>query len=175
MGWSWGRATSSGRRSADGAWHWSPIRSCRARTTSPASRPSARETGARFGLERRKEAPAPGNFGVFPAPFHLVPIVGRRSRSQDLEVRWTPAAGDPMEIELDGNCIELATFEVQQDRGRFTVTAHSLQPRSRADPDSCEVELAVRRVRAGRTDPALSAVSRLSAQQERRVKFFSVP
>lgn len=128
-----------------------------------------------FGLERRNGVPAPESFGVFPAPFRLHPIEGRRSRAQALEVRWTPAAGDPMEIEVDGECIGLATFEVQQDRGRFTVPAYRLRLRSRSNPDSCEVELAVRRVRAGRTDPALNEGSSLLADQERRLKFFSVP
>jgi hypothetical protein len=129
----------------------------------------------RFGLERRNGVPATNNFGVFPAPFHLVPIEGRRSRSQALEVRWTPAAGDPMEVEVYGGCVDLETFEVPQDRGRFTVPAHSLQRRDRSDPDSCEVDLTVRRIRAGRTDPALHATSSLLAEQERRVKFVSVP
>src|SRR5215210_9214629 len=79
--------------------------------------PAVREGDTcRFGLERRNGAPAPDNFGVFPAPFHLFPIEGRRSRAQALEVRWTPAAGDPMEVEVYGECVDLATFKVPQDR-----------------------------------------------------------
>lgn len=129
----------------------------------------------RFGLDRRNGDPAPDSVGVFPAPFDLDPIEGRRSRARALEVRWTPTASDPMEVQLDGECIGLAIFEVQKDRGRFTVPAHGLRRRSRSGPDSCEVELVVRRLRTGRIDPALSARSRLLSGQERSVKFFSVP
>lgn len=129
----------------------------------------------RFGLERRNGALARDNFCVFPAPFRLQPIEGRRSRAQALEVRWTPAASDPMKIELDGECIDWVGFEVRQDRGGFTVPAGSLQRRSGFDQDSCEVELTVHRLRAGRTNPALDASSSLMAEQERRLKFFSIP
>jgi hypothetical protein len=137
--------------------------------------PAAQEgERCRFGLERRNGAPARESFCVFPAPFRLHPIEGRQSRAKALEVRWTPAAGDPMRIELDGECIDWASFEVGQDRGRFTVPAGSLQRRSRSDP-SCEIELTVHRLRVGRTDPALAASSSLMAEQERRLKLFSVP
>jgi hypothetical protein len=129
----------------------------------------------RFRLDRRHGAPAPDSSGVFPAPFDLEPIEGRRSRARALEVRWTPAASDPMEVQLDGECVALAVFEVQKDRGGFTVPAHGLRRRGRSGPDSCEVELVVRRLRAGRIDPALNANSSLLSGQERSLKFFSVP
>jgi len=80
-----------------------------------------------------------------------------------------------MEVELYGDCVRLTLFKVQKDRGSFTIPAQSLLRRGRSSPDSCEVDLAIRRLRAGRTDPTLNELSSLVAGQERRLRFFSVP
>jgi hypothetical protein len=138
----------------------------------PGVRPGER---FRFGLERRKGVAAAGNFGVFPPGFKLEPIPGRRSRARALEVRWAPALDGPMEVWVDGDCIHFATFNVPENRGVFTIPAGRLEFRRRSEAESCEAEVTVRRLRAGRIDPALDAKSHVGAAQERRVSFISVP
>jgi hypothetical protein len=128
----------------------------------------------RIAFERRDGASAPESIADLPDPFELDPIPAEVSRASALEMRWTPAAADPLEITVAGDCMEEAAFQVKDDRGRYTLPANAIKPVEGAQKD-CDADLIVRRTRPGHPDPGLHDGSTLLASQARKVRFRSVP
>jgi hypothetical protein len=128
----------------------------------------------RIGFERRDGASAPESTADLPAPFDLDPVPAEVSRASALEVRWTPVAGDPLEITVGGDCLQNSTVEVKDDRGWYTLPADTIKPIEGAAKD-CDANLIVRRTRQGQPDPGLHDGSTVLASQARKVPFRSVP
>lgn len=128
-------------------------------------------------LEREADDPAPRSAGKLPAPFEIDPIATADvSRAEDLTITWTPAggSGDEITIELDGNCVFIESFSVP-DSGSYTIPAGELKPTNEEMPETCVVDVEVRRTREGSADPIFDAESWVRLHQVRTDSFTSAP
>jgi hypothetical protein len=136
----------------------------------------AADTEFKISLERADGDNAPDSIGTLPAPFDLTAVSGTVSRATDLEIAWSPAADDGMEIELDGTCIFNEKIDVASNATSHTVPANSLDSTGPSDmPATCDLTVTVRRSRVGTADRALDAESSFLLEQVRSMKVTSSP
>ncbi|EYF03733.1 hypothetical protein [Chondromyces apiculatus] len=127
-------------------------------------------------LERVDDDGAPRSAGTLPAPFALNPVPPEdASRAEAFTITWTGTSSDPMEIEVDGDCIFSDTFEVPGDPGSFTIPANELSATSSDKAETCNVTVSVTRSRTGDPDPAFDPESRVDLRQVRTTTFVSAP
>lgn len=135
------------------------------------------EGGTEFtiSLERADGDNAPSSVGTLPEPFDLTAVSGTISRAADLEIVWSPAGDDGMELELDGTCIFNEKIPVASNATSHTVAANSLKSTGGDMPTTCDLTVTVRRSRNGTADKALDAESSFLLQQVRTMKVTSSP
>lgn len=137
----------------------------------------AADTEFKVMLEREADDSAPNSAGRLPAPFEIDPIATADvSRAEDLTITWDPAggSGDEVDIEVDGNCIFIDSWTVP-DSGTHTIKAGDLKPTNSDMPESCSVEVEIRRTRSGSADPTFDSESWFRLHQVRTDSFTSAP
>lgn len=106
-------------------------------------------------LERTRDAGAPSTLVAMPEVFALVDFTEAQSRSEEIVLTWTPASADPMDVSIDGDCLQDAFEAVIEDplSGSYAVPADSLVV-TQDSGDVCLVDVLVNRTKAGSLDPA---------------------
>jgi hypothetical protein len=117
----------------------------------------------------RKDGSSAVAAGALPQPFEIAELPRSPSASQPLEVRWSPAGPDPMEIVVEGPCVSTTTDWMPEDAGRFVLPPGTLRPPVLAIGD-CWVDLTVARLREGRVDRGLHPGSSFLVRQVRTVR-----
>ncbi|WP_437586734.1 hypothetical protein [Sorangium sp. So ce1000] len=117
------------------------------------------------------------NAGTLPDPFDLAALpTDPVPRGEDLTVAWSPSgSGDDMVLDVKGDCIFSKTFDVGGDPGTYTIDAGELEATSSREPESCDVDLVIRRSRKGTTDKNLDPESSFELSQVRGGRFTSAP
>lgn len=103
-----------------------------------------------------------------PEPFRLTsPRAGALVVPGEDRVRitWDRAAGDPVEVRLEGDCIWPFERVIHDDRGGLVVQPGDLEAHGE---ESCRVEVTVARVRRGELDSNFGEGGRIEARQIRR-------
>ena len=107
--------------------------------------------------------------GTLPPPFELAELPRSPSASRPLEVRWSPASSQPMEIDVKGTCLSRTTIWMEEDSGQGVVDAGLLRP-----PvfkwDGCQVDLTVARAGEGRPGRGVHPGSGFLIRQVRTVR-----
>jgi hypothetical protein len=107
--------------------------------------------------------------GALPMPLELADVPHAPSASRGLDLRWSPAGGDPIEIVAQGPCISTTTDWLSEDVGRFVLPPGTLRPPVFGS-DACWVDLSVARTREGRVERGVHPGSSFLVRQVRTVR-----
>lgn len=127
-------------------------------------------------LDRPDDETASDNSGTLPPPYTLDDPASNLSRkADDLPLSWAPAeSGDPMALEIDGDCIFHWSKNVS-DTGSYTVAADTLDSTGGDKPETCDLKLDVDRNRKGSADTKFDPESYFKLHQRRSATFTSKP
>lgn len=131
------------------------------------------------GLMRGGDVSAPRSVGTLPPPFEITSSFGEApvSRAHDpLTLTWTPSgSGAETSIEVEGDCIHSAEFQIGSDPGTYVIEAGKLSAWKSQEGESCSVAVRVVQLRKGQADPALDRDSSVVLRQIRTTRFVSSP
>lgn len=139
---------------------------------------NAVDTEVVFRFERTIDDGAPDSRCTMPAAFEITaPVDGDVfSRAEDdLVITWTPGSDDdPLQLEVDGSCIQDLVVTIDEDTGSHTIPAGTIE--SFAEPaEACEITIRLSRERSGTLDPAFGEGGRVTCSQLRETSFRSDP
>lgn len=130
-------------------------------------------------LVRGGDVSAPHSVGTLPPPFEITSNFGDQpvSRAHDpLTLTWTPSgSGAETSIEVEGDCIHSAEFQIGSDPGKYVIEAGKLSAWKSQEAESCSVAVRVVQLRKGQADPALDRDSSVVLRQIRTARFVSSP
>ena len=127
-------------------------------------------------LQRETDDDAPASKGTLPGPFSLVVPNMTTARTQDLTITWSPAdTKDDMTAELSGTCIFSRTYDIAGDTGTHTIKAGDLVSVNTDKPETCDINVEVKRSRKGTPDTVFDPDSSFILTQTRTAKFTSAP
>lgn len=124
-----------------------------------------------FTLTRDAHESAPTSEATLPAVFSIsVPAEGAViNRADGVTVSWTPSgSSDDMRVQLRGDCIWDVFRDVSGDPGTHVIESKDIN--YIGDAQGCDVDVVVRRLRAGSVDPAFGEGGKTWGIQERRVE-----
>ena len=127
-------------------------------------------------LDRPEDETASDNSGTLPTPFALDEPESNLSRADDaLDITWAPAdTGDPVVLELDGDCIFNYDKKVS-DTGKYTLAAGTLDSTNSKMPETCDITVQADRSRDGTADAKFDRESYFKLHQRRKATFTSAP
>jgi hypothetical protein len=127
-------------------------------------------------LQRESDDDAPMSKGQLPAPFSFQVPNMSTSRAQDLTITWTPSGtADDMTLQLGGTCIFNRTIEIAGDMGSHVISGGTLASINPDKPETCDINVEMKRIRKGEADRAYDPGSIFSLTQTRTAKFVSSP
>jgi hypothetical protein len=142
----------------------------------------AEGTPYQIAFHRKLDSGAPASTCTLPAAFSIsAPAAGGTfSRAgSDIAVTYSPG-GKPEEMVYElGNgsdCLQPVSQRLSGDPGSFTIAKGTLQPKDAAHANaSCQVTLAISRLRPGMLDPGFGKGGTMNCIQTRSVVFQSSP
>ncbi len=93
----------------------------------------------------------------------------------DLVITWDGGSDDSIRYMVDGDCISLYSQTLDSDEGSVTVPAADLEAIDENDPETCTVDITVRRVRAGTVAEAFGEGGLAEGVQVRTMSVVSAP
>ncbi|MEZ4308376.1 MAG: hypothetical protein R3F14_10070 [Polyangiaceae bacterium] len=129
-------------------------------------------------LKRAEEVDAPKSAVMLPAPFELFGPAAEEvlSRETDaLSLAWEPLVDADGSVEVEGECIEAATFAVEGEAGGWELPAGGLVAKEPELGGTCTVTATVSFRRDGDADPTFQDESEIAGYQTRQVAFESSP
>lgn len=98
------------------------------------------------------------------------------SRADDaLVVTWDGGSDDSIRYMVDGDCISLHSEIADVDEGSITIDAGTLEATDENDPETCTVDITVRRVRGGTVVEAFGEGGLAEGVQVRTMSVVSAP
>jgi hypothetical protein len=111
---------------------------------------------------------APDSHVVLPPPFHLTaPASGAllEPATQALRIAWDRVATDPVDVTVEGDCLDTWERHFDTDPGFVDIPARKL---STWGTESCHADVTVARTRHGDLDPHFGGGGTIDARQVRR-------
>jgi len=137
---------------------------------------AAADTEFIIDLQRDSDDDAPMSKGLLPGPFSLQVPNMSASRAQDLTITWSPSGTtDDMTLQLGGTCIFNRTIDIPGDTGSHVITGGTLASINPDKPETCDVNIEMKRTRKGEADRAYDPASLFVLTQTRTAKFTSAP
>lgn len=137
---------------------------------------AAADTEFTVDLQREVDDDAPASIGKLPAPFSLVVPNMSTSRAQEITFTWSPSGtSDSMTLELSGTCIFSRKIDIPGDTGTQTVDPGTLVSVNTDKPETCDINVEMKRTRKGTPDTAFDPESSFILTQTRTGKFTSAP
>lgn len=127
-------------------------------------------------LQREVDDDAPKSSGTLPAPFSFQVPTMSTSRAQAIEITWSPSGtNDDMSLEISGTCIFQRTIDIAGDTGSHTIEPGTLASVDPNKPETCDLNVEMKRTRKGTPDLAFDPQSSFTLTQTRTAKFTSAP
>ena len=131
-------------------------------------------------LTRASDVSAPSSTTVLPAKFTVMAPAANAviSRAQAFPITWDAsgsAAGELMDITLNGSCVQLLLKGSQTDNGQATVMANELKAAVGSEQSTCPVTVTVTRKHSGTVDKAYGDGGAFNGLQQVTTTISSTP
>ncbi len=125
-------------------------------------------------LTRTVDDGAPNTTVQLPPAFEITAPAANFSRAAAFTLDWTPAAEEPMELTVSGDCVNLYVNTIDADTGTFTIPAGTLTQVD-AGAQNCDVTFTLKRTKVGSLDVAFEEGGSAIGIQERSASSLSAP
>jgi hypothetical protein len=137
---------------------------------------AAKDTKFVIDVQRENDDDAPATLGMLPEPFSFQVPNMSTSRADNITITWSPSgSNDNVTIDLSGSCIFSRTIDVPGDTGSHMISGGTLVSNNTEKPETCDVNVEMKRSRTGTVDPIFDNESTFTLTQTRTGKFTSAP